>query len=636
MHENAFRPKAHLYMEVVVPMSGFGANIASLRAQRILAASTNTLSRVNERLASGQRINRASDDAAGLAIASTLNTKSRIYGQSIRNINDGISTLSIAGGVTESLSGIITRLKELATQAANGSYSSPQRAAMDTEAQSLRTEYNRLVDSTTFNGIRILNQSTGRMRIAAGETSAAAALYIDPSNLKTGQLGTGVAGSALAVSSFGANVSKIRTGDLNQDGYQDLVGIEPGSTISVRLGNGDGTFRNAVTYSAGAYEDVQIGDVNNDGTLDLVAASNDFKVFLGNGDGTFRNGQTGIFTDAGNTVHSIALKDFNGDGRLDIAAGDGQNLLVNAGTSNGGFSSSSMYSTPVFGSALDIRDIKVGDFDGDGKSDIVVAGDSASSAFVLFGNGNGLFTSALEIALNGANSTEIAVGDLNNDGRSDIVVGQVNNTDYFTIKTNRTANAAVTIGGPGFNVAISDLNGDGKLDVIGADGAGIELIAGNGNGTFAAASNYYSTAAEYFGAADFNGDGVTDLLSTDGGGTGTALLTNSSDSSYLNSISLSTRGGAYAALRTLDSAHTALGSAMGRIGADQSRLQSALSVITATRENYGAAESRIKDADMASEVAAMTSTKILQETAASLLNTINLQPSLMLQLLKSA
>ena len=114
-----------------------GSNLASLNAQRRLGDATNTLSGIYEKLSSGQRINRASDDAAGLAIADELNAKGRIYTQGIRNGNDGISLLNIADSAIDALSGVVTRIRELSEQSANGTYSNQQRAALDAEAQAL-------------------------------------------------------------------------------------------------------------------------------------------------------------------------------------------------------------------------------------------------------------------------------------------------------------------------------------------------------------------------------------------------------------------------------------------------------------------------------------------------------------------
>jgi flagellin len=101
-------------------------NLASLNAQRRLGEVTSSLGKTYERLSSGLRINRASDDAAGLAVASGLNVDSRVFSQGLRNINDGISALQIADGALEELSNVVTRIIELSEQASNGVISATQ------------------------------------------------------------------------------------------------------------------------------------------------------------------------------------------------------------------------------------------------------------------------------------------------------------------------------------------------------------------------------------------------------------------------------------------------------------------------------------------------------------------------------
>ena len=142
-----------------------GANIFSLLAQRRLAQNSDGLATSFERLSSGQRINHASDDAAGLAVADSLRVKGRLYGAAIRNVNDGISLINIIDGTLTQQSGILTRLGELAEQSANGSYSSTQRKSMDKEFQTLLKEFTRLAESTEFNGLRpLLGYRTGSLQ----------------------------------------------------------------------------------------------------------------------------------------------------------------------------------------------------------------------------------------------------------------------------------------------------------------------------------------------------------------------------------------------------------------------------------------------------------------------------------------
>ena len=114
------------------------SNLAALRAKRSLNASSAELSSNLERLSSGKRINHASDDAAGLAVSSTLNATARIHTQAARNVNDGISFLNVADGATSALKDILFRMRELSTQSSNGTFSNAQRQSIDKESQRFR------------------------------------------------------------------------------------------------------------------------------------------------------------------------------------------------------------------------------------------------------------------------------------------------------------------------------------------------------------------------------------------------------------------------------------------------------------------------------------------------------------------
>jgi flagellin len=132
-------------------------NVASLRGQRFLNSTTESLSNSYNKLSSGRRINRASDDAAGLAIAESLKTTQRIAGIAIRNAQDGISTVSIADGALDQVAGFLQRLAELAQQAASGSYTNDQRLAMQGEFTALGSEIERIATTTVFNGVPLLS-----------------------------------------------------------------------------------------------------------------------------------------------------------------------------------------------------------------------------------------------------------------------------------------------------------------------------------------------------------------------------------------------------------------------------------------------------------------------------------------------
>ena len=145
-------------------------NIASLQAQRRLSISSANLDRTFERLSSGQRINRASDDAAGLAIADALKADQRVANVAIRNANDGISTIAIADSALSEIGNVLTRLAELSEQSANGVFSTAQRSALQNEFTALASEVERIAVTTEFNGVKLLSGG-GQLTLQVGFNS---------------------------------------------------------------------------------------------------------------------------------------------------------------------------------------------------------------------------------------------------------------------------------------------------------------------------------------------------------------------------------------------------------------------------------------------------------------------------------
>ncbi len=143
-------------------------NVVSLKAQRNLQRSTNALNRALERLSSGSRINRAGDDAAGLAVAEGLKAQIRGNLQAIRNTNDATGFLNTAEGAMGELTNITQRLRELAIQAANGTLSSVDRGYLDAEADALVEEFDRIAQATEFNGVKLLDGTFSSTELQVG------------------------------------------------------------------------------------------------------------------------------------------------------------------------------------------------------------------------------------------------------------------------------------------------------------------------------------------------------------------------------------------------------------------------------------------------------------------------------------
>ncbi len=168
-------------------------NVQSLAAQRALGDVEQEQDSALEKLASGTRINRASDDAAGLAISERLKADIRGSQQAKRNASDGISMIQVAEGGMQEVSNILVRLRELSVQAASDTVGDKERAFTDMEFQQLTKEMERISASTEFNGIKLLNGEGDQkdFQVGTGNDSFADRISFDPSgtNVSTSELG---------------------------------------------------------------------------------------------------------------------------------------------------------------------------------------------------------------------------------------------------------------------------------------------------------------------------------------------------------------------------------------------------------------------------------------------------------------
>ena len=171
-------------------------NVMSLNSQRALNLSQKSMATSLERLSSGLRINKAADDAAGLAVSQTMTLQIRGLSQAVRNANDGISMVQAAEGALDELQNMLQRMNELAVQAANGTYSASDKSKLNAEYVSLKTELNRQATAARYNGITLSGTST---TIQIGDRNGDTITFSIPSmgGLASG-LSTGVtSGSAI-------------------------------------------------------------------------------------------------------------------------------------------------------------------------------------------------------------------------------------------------------------------------------------------------------------------------------------------------------------------------------------------------------------------------------------------------------
>lgn len=623
-----------------------------MQAQRRLGEATASVSRLYEQLASGLRINRASDDAAGLAIADDLNAKRRIYAEGIRNGNDGISMLAIADSAVGILTDIATRIQELSVQAANGAYSSKQRQALDAEAQALSKEYFRVSRQATFNGINLFDGSlSGGISLQLGIGTEGALT----SGLG-GQLGAGTFTSGISFAAGNNGVAQTLR-DINGDGIVDIVTASNG-TVQVALGSGDGSFGTATSYVMDSLRnfDVALEDINGDGILDLISAGGNggqgtITYRLGSGNGSF--GASTSIAVAATNLTNVALGDMNGDGTIDIVTTSDTSLSILYGQGNGSFSTPA---TLAIAANL-TTDIELADLNNDGSLDIVVTGEKGGGqTFTYTNNQNGTFTGTV-YSDHSSNTLAATLQDVNGDGILDLITaGQSGLSGSVSIRLgvgNGTFGAATAYAAEDLvtDVALGDFNGDGILDLVTLGGRNsgrttdgyYTVRLGTGGGSFGTAkSTNFVTGGGYTGTAhlnvaDINGDGVADIIinSTDSSGRTDLRYGDTREGvAPLMQFSLETRSEALEARSLIANTLKNLAKQRSTIGAFQSRLGFAVNNLIAARDEFAAAEARVRDLDTAQAAAELVRTQIVQQSATAILAQANQTPALLLKLLE--
>jgi len=300
--------------------------------------------------------------------------------------------------------------------------------------------------------------------------------------------------------------------DFNGDGKADLV-VRNGGLLTVLQGDGTGSFQNTFNLTTAGLVPVAAaaGDFNGDGKTDLAlasSASSNVFILLGNGDGTFQAPTTFAVP---NLLQSLAVADFNGDGKADIVTADpgsGVNILLGKG--DGTFQAAVPYTVnPGAGSGSQAAFVLVGDFNGDGKPDVVTINANSSTLSTLLGVGDGTLQSPTIFAIP-AQALRLVAGDFNGDTKTDLAT---NNGFVLLGKGDGTFQPAVTYptGSSASSVAVGDFDGDGKPDLVFSDGL-VSVLAGKGDGTFQAPVTYVvGSGASTVLVGEFNSDGKTDL-----------------------------------------------------------------------------------------------------------------------------
>src|SRR5882672_7866138 len=385
-------------------------NINSLNAQRNLTGSQATLSQALQRLSSGLRINSAADDAAGLAISSQFTTQINGTNQAVHNANDAISETQTAGGALATLTDNLQSIRTLAVESANGSNSAADRAALDQEVQQQIAEITRIASQTSFNGLNVLDGSSGTttyqvganvgntisINLSQGVRADQIGQYASTTNLVTGALATGdlslqvgngpvvavaasVAGTGNAGQTAGSAYAVAQA--INSAGVTGLTATASTSTVAAAFGTVTGT-------AAGDSYSLNINGVD-------IFGSTGIALGVG-GTVTQSNVQTAVNAVSGQTG-VVASADSSGN--LVLTASDGSNIT--ATQTIGGAATGT-------GAGAGTLAATVGNLTVSAASAITVAGATPGNAGLTAGTiaaSTGLLSTQNVLTVAGANST---------------------------------------------------------------------------------------------------------------------------------------------------------------------------------------------------------------------------------------
>ncbi|WP_041523347.1 flagellin N-terminal helical domain-containing protein [Gilvimarinus agarilyticus] len=566
-------------------------NVASLNTQRQLLQSGNSLDQATERLSSGNRINSAKDDAAGLAIANRMTSQIRGLDQAVRNANDGVSMIQTAEGALQEATNMLQRMRELSVQSANGIYSDSDRSRLDAEAQQLKSELSRIAEETTFNGKNLLDGSLQNTSLQVGSEQNQT-IEITVGSFAVSELGGGAGGDIVggAIGTATATTGNGATAVLGAGTLTDDVTINDQVVAAADL-NGALTMNDFLAEINDAVANVEASAVTEvTATADgegVLRGTDSVTLDVVNGDGSTSSFE---ITDTGSLEELAAKINSETGGKIDASINDdGRLVLANEG-----------------GSSITVTDTTdaTGITDGTFGASLSLASTDDSGITVAY-----------------ADATDAAV--LGIDARSDAgdITGVVNTAQAALaegdIKINGVSIGAVAAGGS------ATLHGDNLAAAINELSDQTGVVASNAAGVLTLNSvSGDEMSIELGGAATTANTGLQEVNNATTVGDSVA------------NIDITTQEGAQKAIGILDRAIDQVGETRADLGAVNNRLDFTVSNLSNVSEKTAAARSRITDADFAAETANLSRSQVLQQAATAMLAQANSRPQQVLSLLQ--
>ena len=636
-----------------------------------------------ERLSSGLRINSASDDAAGSAIASKMESQVRSLGVAIRNGHDAISMTQTAEGALGEMENILQRVRELAVQAGNSTLSQSDRTAIQSEVTALTAEMNDIASTTNFNGVKLLDGSNKSVNFQLG-TQGTDQLNVTLENSKTSQLGlSGGNGTSKLTSS---RIEKIDISSMAEDALKingqnfvvtKAVGShsgDEGATLIAKAINtntiGHGAVANAfntVTSSAiggdfnmtatftlnavtVAIQDTMADVVTfvNENVLGLNATLNvDDTMTLSNDDGGTIKIGTSTVIEIGFLVDDyegfIELENIDGSD-VTIELGNTPNGYTNAATATGALLQGMGFNqTSGLGNTrgVSVTTDKISTTD-QIKINGVSLGDTLSDTAGAKADAINLISS--ESGVTASASTTVFL-DLDFDISATDTSFEINGEPIIVAALDSVSDVAAAINSQSVGVqATATEKGLLQLTDTGGANISIDMVASATYVAFAYDSQFdavtVGAAMEIFGTITLDSADGGVIKLEDGSLTNTGLaklgLEGQSETGVAGSagVNVSTVGSATASLTSIDSAMDKLSSFRASFGAVENRIDAKINNLSTLQVNTQAAQSRIEDADFAAETTNMTKAQILSQAATSMLAQANSSKQNLLSLLQ--
>ncbi|HME41748.1 MAG TPA: flagellin [Syntrophorhabdales bacterium] len=601
-------------------------NIPSLDAQRNVGINNDALATSLQRLSSGLRINKAADDAAGLAIATKMDAQVNGLNQAVRNANNAVSLVQTAEGGVNTLTDILQRLRELAVQSSSSDNTASDRANAALEATSLVSEFSRVAGTTQFNTMNLLDGSfTGKYFQIGANYGQTVTFTISDARGKslggraeyTGSIGDGVTGAKNA--NFGAgqiNINGTAVGASSAaDDQYSVLDISSGGVVTSNAYMSAGFVLyingNSVTVgAAGAFSNYDASQfaagiataIQNAGVTGVTARA---------------VGSTWVLEGTGGTDLNLAIATAgSASNAVNILSAFGISAAVGA----------------MWGSGTSVNQV----LDANGSSSAI----AKTVAINAISATSGVTATVQPNTITGTNAIGAAnlnAGDVYINGYDigAVTVGANDSTGALAAAiNNQTANSGVT----------ASVNASGQLTLAAADGRNITVTTssqGVGTATLGLkAADATNSTWLYRGATQLDDPNNFSLTSSTSlynltGAAGTSLSVASSNSTFnVANVRVDTQANAQAAILTIDSALNQVNNIRAGIGAIQNRLQFTVNNLQISSENMSSSESQIKDADFAAEVATFTRNQIMVQAGTAMVAQANTVSQYALQLLR--